>query len=499
MTSRFPGHDRGMLGRLACSFVLVMVLAVAPHVAAQPRLELDPRLLRIVEPWRYDEERRFERGWNRGADVVAAGGVVRAPVSGRVRFVGRVAGRLVATLDARLGGAPAVVTLTGLDEVRVAKGAIVSRGEVVGRAGEFHVGAYDPHRRSRYLPVVARQGASGREGDEVVGVRLGDALADRLAEAVAGVASTPIVETTSPPAASSSPKPGPGPSDPRRPRARDATIRTSSEPPADATSVALVLRSAARAAAVPERPVRPALPVPVGRGVEGARRTGDGGATAEPVAVSQPGAGATRRFGGSAIAKHAIVFGGGASAPARARHVPSADTRPKVQPVAGAHVRVQPSRGAAGSGSGVRRAPARAPVAAAGIGRVAARARVSGARSVAPAAVRGDATGEPPGGGPRGPSRRAGTGPTTVVLLALPLLAAVMTVLLRRRRRSGAARARVHQPLPPVLPDSGARVPLRVAVDAAARSSAWPWLGSGTRTNDLQTQPAPRARSPEHA
>jgi hypothetical protein len=182
--------------RIAASFVLALSslfvgVADAPASGtARPVLELDASWFDVVEPYRYDESRRYERGWNRGADArVPGAGAVRSPVDGRVRFAGAVAGRLVVTLDASVDGMPVVVTLTGLDELGVHSGARVGRGSIVGGGGRVHVGMYDPDRRSRYLPVVAApepDAAAASDGPPTAGVVVAGGVAGRLHAAILG-------------------------------------------------------------------------------------------------------------------------------------------------------------------------------------------------------------------------------------------------------------------------------------------------------------------------
>lgn len=147
--------------------LLVLVAGLAPRRAgaeAAPSLALRADWYRIVDPYRYVEARRYEGGWNRGADVQAVGGVVRAPVSGRVRFVGEVAGRGIVTVDARLGGMPVVLTFTDVRDAPLHRGDTVRVGDVLGAASRLHVGAYDQARRTRYLPVVGAAATAGGAG-----------------------------------------------------------------------------------------------------------------------------------------------------------------------------------------------------------------------------------------------------------------------------------------------------------------------------------------------
>ena len=179
---------------IAC--ILILFAVSVPSARAAPVLELSRTWYEVVEPYRYVEARRFERGWNRGADVLVPDGRVRAPLAGRVRFAGDVAGRTVVTLDAIVEGEPAVVTVTGLDAAGVRAGDVLRSGAVLGRGDRVHVGAYDPDRRSRYLPVRAAgesvAGAAADVGDRATvaddGSLVADAVADRLYAAITGFA-----------------------------------------------------------------------------------------------------------------------------------------------------------------------------------------------------------------------------------------------------------------------------------------------------------------------
>lgn len=112
------------------------------------------------------------------------GGVARAVTSGRVRFVGTIAGRRIVTVATKLDGMDVVVTYTGLTSLDVKPGGDVGEGDRLGSGTLVHVGAYDAARRSRYLPVVAAplMPAGGREDG------LGGAIARRLQQAIDGTA-----------------------------------------------------------------------------------------------------------------------------------------------------------------------------------------------------------------------------------------------------------------------------------------------------------------------
>lgn len=111
----------------------------------------------VVRPYHFAIEHQYERGWNRGVDVRARGGSARAIAGGRVAFSGLVAGRGVVTVRSiHPNFGPVVVTYTGVRPgVRV--GQVVAPGSVLGRAAALHVGMYDAHQRSRYLPLRARE------------------------------------------------------------------------------------------------------------------------------------------------------------------------------------------------------------------------------------------------------------------------------------------------------------------------------------------------------
>lgn len=552
VVSQVAGQRGGMPGRHTPAIAaLVAVLAVAPAAVAgeAPRLELDPSLLRIVEPWRYEEARRFEAGWNRGADVHAAGALVRSPVAGRVRFVGRVAGRVVLTLDATISGAPAVVTMTGVDRVVVARGERVAAGTVVARGRALHVGAYDPARRTRYLPVVARRGtAMGDVGGHAAADRIGDELARRLAEAIVGIpSSTPVADLVA--AGHHAPRGEAAEADRSAPP-RETSAST--HPSADAAprSVSALRMSgdgAGPSTATPARMLSPAAPT-VGDTVDGGsapaavHEAGPRHATTPLRASAERRARQVRR-GLAALSAAATGDGSsghrrdpvraGSSGPHQAGNLRSAAGRAQRPSGGGDLPELPPVTGpipiaASGVSSPTGRAhPADRTAAAArateprtGAGAVDVRrgARLDG-MPVAPVGEAGTAappwstvgspsTGATPGRqdgatvgmadgtAPAGPRdhREAAWGVPALVLL-------VGIVAAARRRRHGASPipSCVHQPLPPVLP-AAARPPVGGRPDMAPTGhGAWPRVGSGTRMNDLQRRPAAGARSPEHA
>ena len=182
--------------RRSLTVILPVFAACLLPVGAQGVQELTLPLAwyQVVEPWRYEEARRFEAGWNRGADAVPDAGRVRSPLAGVVQFVGVVAGTRVVTVRSRFGGLPVVLTFSGLDESRVAQGDRLDAGAELGTAARVHVGVYDAARRIRYLPVRS-------EGREILGhvggshdstpiprysSPLADAVARRLADAIDG-------------------------------------------------------------------------------------------------------------------------------------------------------------------------------------------------------------------------------------------------------------------------------------------------------------------------
>ncbi|MEO6867437.1 MAG: hypothetical protein ABI200_05400 [Gaiellales bacterium] len=149
---------------LVIALVLLLAAGTATRASAAkvdptPELLLPASWYEVVEPYRYVEARRFERGWTRGAGVRTRGGAVRSPVTGRVRFSGHVAGRRVTTIESMLGRQRVVVTFTGADTIALAQGQQVRAGQLVGTGDRVHIGAYDPARRSRYLPVRVRSAA----------------------------------------------------------------------------------------------------------------------------------------------------------------------------------------------------------------------------------------------------------------------------------------------------------------------------------------------------
>jgi hypothetical protein len=182
--------------RIVLALLLLLLAPFASSARAAPVLRLPRAWFDIVEPYAYVEARRFEPGWNRGADVVARGGEVRAPTAGRVRFAGSVAGRTVVTIDATIDGTPVVVTVTGLDSRAVRTGDALRAGDVVGSGRYVHVGAYDPDRRSRYHPVRAAGepvGASAAAAhDRASESPVADHVADRLHAAILGTAAAHV-------------------------------------------------------------------------------------------------------------------------------------------------------------------------------------------------------------------------------------------------------------------------------------------------------------------
>ena len=178
--------------RILAASVTFLAVCV-PSAPAEAVLELPADWYGVVRPYRYVEARRFERGWNRGADVVVPAGRVRTPVAGTVRFAGGVAGRTVVTIDAIVDGDEVVVTFTGLGERAVRTGERLRAGELVGSGRYVHIGAYDPDRRTRYLPVRASTDRSSTgaadSGARVASTRdgtLSGAIAARLEDAIVG-------------------------------------------------------------------------------------------------------------------------------------------------------------------------------------------------------------------------------------------------------------------------------------------------------------------------
>lgn len=85
----------------------------------------------VVRP--FAPEGAYAGHW--GVDVAAlAGTPAVAPLSGRVSFAGSVAGMLTVTIEQ----GPMKVSLSYLGSVFVARGAVVSAGEVVGTSGHAH-------------------------------------------------------------------------------------------------------------------------------------------------------------------------------------------------------------------------------------------------------------------------------------------------------------------------------------------------------------------------
>jgi len=173
--------------------MLLSLLGAAPALASSG-VVLDARWHRMLRPYSYVEERRFERGWHRGADVRTVDGIVRSPIDGRVVFTGAVAARQALTLRGRIDGRTLHVTLVGLRRIAALHGARVRSGQVVGSAQVLHVGAYDPLVRHRYLPVSvseARAGAALHPHDGT----LAGGIVRRLIDAIAGRAAPRLPRT----------------------------------------------------------------------------------------------------------------------------------------------------------------------------------------------------------------------------------------------------------------------------------------------------------------
>lgn len=516
--------------------VVLALIVVAPAAAAQEarRLELDPRWLRIIEPWRYEEARRFEPGWNRGADVRAPGDVVRAPVAGRVRFVGRVAGRLVLTIDATIAGAPVVVTMTGLDRVVAARGEPVDAGVVVARGGTVHVGAYDPQRRTRYLPVVARRDGPPASGHHGAGARIAGTVVRRLADAIDGTASSRADLAELPRADHASAGGGargsrgaasPAAAAMSAPWQDEASLEAAPEQAATRPGVALPVVAVPRTAATSDGPSAPrawrpvqhvdapgspaaprvaAIDGPLARALAPDGFLDDGAATAalRPAGDERSTTVRAGRADGGhggpggpagpashlAIAWAAAVGHGGLE---RAGGGRLRSTGPPTQPESGS-ARARVAR-APGSGTVPGSQPAEL-LPAARVGAVDA----PGSPSLETSGTAADGAGRIGGSSTSG-AGRAMRRPSAVVGAVVLLLGSVALARRRRRRGRTTTPVRVHQPLPPVLPRA-ARGAARCVPDVAEpEPGAWPAVGSGTRSHDLQTPPAARVRSPEHA
>jgi hypothetical protein len=165
-------------------FAVLLALPVSSSAAAEPTLTLGGEWFQIVEPYRYVEARRFERGWNRGADVRVVDGRVRSPVAGTVRFAGTVVGRQVVTVATSIDGLATMLTITGLEHVSVRAGDRVDVGDAVGGGNFVHVGVYDRARRSHYLPVLGQRLAPARGSDDSISA----AVARRLLDSIDGTA-----------------------------------------------------------------------------------------------------------------------------------------------------------------------------------------------------------------------------------------------------------------------------------------------------------------------
>lgn len=173
-------HRPHRIPRILCCTLALALLCPTMACAVPATLHLPAAWYSVTTPYRYDESQRYAAGWHRGVDVRPADAVVRSVVSGVVRFAGTVAGRRIVTvLDAQRG---IDLTYVGLDEVSVRVGQRLAAGDVLGQAGELHVGAYDAARRSHYIPIVGVAAATG----SAAGPSLSGVIVDRVRSAVLG-------------------------------------------------------------------------------------------------------------------------------------------------------------------------------------------------------------------------------------------------------------------------------------------------------------------------
>jgi murein DD-endopeptidase MepM/ murein hydrolase activator NlpD len=106
----------------------------APRPGAEHAVPLYGELLRVFDA----PKDPFAPG-HRGVDIAApTGSPVHASAAGVVSFAGSVAGNLTVTVD---HGAGLLTTYSFLGETRVARGAPVDPGVVVGTVGRGHVGS----------------------------------------------------------------------------------------------------------------------------------------------------------------------------------------------------------------------------------------------------------------------------------------------------------------------------------------------------------------------
>lgn len=138
--------------------IFFTVIFSTPAYANQ--LKIDGNDYLISNPYNYIEAKRFQAGWNRGADVIPISGVVRAATNGIVIFSGSVAGKDVITVKSTLGGKNIVVTYTGSLSIFMHEGDKVKKGETIAKASSLHIGAYTSYRRSNYIPIVASSSTS---------------------------------------------------------------------------------------------------------------------------------------------------------------------------------------------------------------------------------------------------------------------------------------------------------------------------------------------------
>lgn len=486
------------LPHVAVLIVLFLWLPPSTPSAAAAELVLDPTWFSVARPYRYVEARRFEGGWNRGADVVVSDSLVRSPVTGTVRFAGLVAGRRVVTVATRMDGEPVVVTLTGLRAIEVGEGQDVRAGAVVGRGTALHVGAYDASRRSRYLPVRAggMSAAAGvmpsRVGSPVpVRPSLSGSIAARLRAAILGEVGA------------SDPRPG-GTARASAPAGTTDVIRTGPWPHRDGgggrTNVILLPSAGSRMRFEHERAAGAASML--ARGVALARGLGARNATSVPPAGSHVAFGEDRAVGvSSARTRDAALRASGAASRGRSAASadgPAADGRAAGRSTFNEAVASRISGGPPGSAAGGRARSGFSPhpgLAGAPV------AEVSMARPSE--AVAASAAEQPLRPSPPEPSARSRSARGVAAAGAAIGLLSILFTRWRRRRRPEAREPRaMHQPLPVMLPHVR---PYAYPVVRSDGSSVLPDIALAWSDRDPGTSPvtdrSPRTstRAPEHA
>ena len=134
--------------------VLAMVVCCTP-AANGAALDVPTVWYDITRPYHYDEQHRFQAGWNRGVTARVRGQDVMSLSDGRVSFAGRVARTGVISVrrvDPHYG--PLIYTYVGVEPgVRVGQRVSAGMPIAVPYAGPMHLGVRSATVRWRYLPL----------------------------------------------------------------------------------------------------------------------------------------------------------------------------------------------------------------------------------------------------------------------------------------------------------------------------------------------------------